>query len=266
MFEFLKNMQVETLAAVPEKYHGLYEENPEGGFRVTEAAKGIVTDYAGTTTALAEATGKTKSANDESAARRIKLKAFEEFAKENGFEGEDSLEAIKAGVTNLTGQIKGGEAAKVNLDKVTQDWQNRLKEVEESKSGEVSKMRGSLERYLIGQAGTEAIAKAKGSVDLLLPILSKHARVAQDGDDYVVRVVDDGGENRLNGSGGFMTVSDLVTEMKADANFGRAFDSESPGGTGTPPGGGMRKPTESKGDLAANEKITAGLNSRLGTG
>lgn len=260
LFEFSKNMQVDKLDGVPEKYHGLYEDNPDGGFRLKESAKGLAADYDGTTVALNEANSKTKSANDESAGRRVALKAFDDIKTAYGLEGDDVAEAITGHITDLTGKVKGGEANKVNLDKVNGEWQKRLDESVEAGNAKESKMRGALDRYLVSQAATSALAKANGSVDLLLPHLIKDAKVAQDGEDFVARVVDAQGEIRLNGSGGFMNFDERVAEMKTDASYAAAFKSEADkGGTGTPPGGSQHKPAAKPGEKSANDKISEGL-------
>lgn len=263
MFEFSKNMQVDNLDGVPEKYHGLYETNPDGGFRLMESVKGITAEYEGTTVALNTAHSKTKLANDESAGRRVALKAFEDIKTANGLEGDDVAEAITLFIADLTGKVKGGEANKANLDKLNADWQKRLDESTASGEAKETKMRGALDRYLINQAATAALAKADGSVDLLLPHLVKDAKVAQDGEDFVARVVDVQGDFRLNGSGGHMNFDERVAEMKTDTAFAAAFKSETDkGGTGTPPGGSQQKPAAKQGEKSANDKISEGLKAR----
>ena len=71
---------------------------------------------------------------------------------------------------------------------------------------------------------------------------------------------------RGNKQGGFMSVEEFVAEMKTQEQFQRAFDSEKPPGSGTPPGG-PKKPVlvkSKEGDKSPMEKIAAGLAAREG--
>lgn len=106
------------------------------------------------------------------------------------------------------------------------------------KDEEIKRMRGTLERYLIEAAATDAIASAKGVPALLLPHVRNAARVVEDNGEYVVRIVDAKGDPRVNAQGGFLTIKDLVEEMRASDVFGRAFDGTGKSGGATPPSPG----------------------------
>jgi hypothetical protein len=56
-----------------------------------------------------------------------------------------------------------------------------------------------------------------------------------------------------------MGVTELVTEMKGDEDYGRAFDSEDKGGSGPTPGSMKRTPTPSGKEMSSVDKISAGL-------
>ena len=93
-----------------------------------------------------------------------------------------------------------------------------------------------LRTELIGSAATQAIAGAKGSITLLLPIVSALCKmVAMDNGKFGVRVIDAMGEERLSpasGSTEHMTIKELVGELKNDERFARAFDGVESGGSG----------------------------------
>lgn len=264
-FDFEKNGTVSDLNAVPEAYRGLYvEKDGEDGkvYSIADTVKPLVDAYAGTNKALNEARGNLKKANEESASRRVTKKAVVDFAKELGIEEVDESEplgALKAHIDGLVEKVKGGQDIRINLDKIKQDHQKALAEAVASKDGEIAKKDAALTRYLVDQAATAALAQAKGSVELLLPHVKAHTKVVQDGDDYVVRVVDSAGDFRSNGKGGFMSVNDLVAEMKTQETFGRAFESEASGGTGAKPGS-MHQRQQREGEPKSSvDKISAGL-------
>lgn len=99
----------------------------------------------------------------------------------------------------------------------------------------VSRMRGTVEKYLINSEATAAIAAEKGIPDLLLPHVQRFVKVVEQDGDYLVQVVDTKGDPRVNGKGEPLTISDLVKEMKSNEIFGRAFEGSGKSGSGTPP-------------------------------
>lgn len=123
-------------------------------------------------------------------------------------------------------------------------------------------MSKSLENYLVTTAAVQALAAAKGSAELLLPHIQARTKVIKQGDEYVVRVLDEAGDPRGNGAGGFMTVQDLVKELKGHPSFGRAFESEAPTGSGTRgrtsgnPAPALMQPA----DMTPIQRIAAGLS------
>lgn len=264
-FDFEKHSTLPNLDAVPEGYRALYSEADVDGkkvFRISDQARGIVEAYVGTNKALTKSRADLKAANDESASRRVTKKAVVDMAKALGVEEVDEnepLTALKGYVEGLAEKVRGGQEVKINLAKIQQDYDKRLGEANTLSEAKLTKMQGALERYLVDQAATAALAAAKGSVDLLLPHVKKHTKVVAEGDEYVVRVIDAQGDARSNGKGGFMNVNDLVAEMKTQAAFGRAFDSETPSGTGARPGSMQQRPSKSDEPKDAISKISAGL-------
>ena len=246
---------------------GLYATNPDSGetvYRISDAAKGIVEAYVGTNTALTKARTDLKDANAESASRRVTRNAVVELANSVGVENvdeNDPITGLKSFIENLTTQVKGGKEVRINLDKMKAEYDTRLNEAVASKDAEIAKKDAALSKYLIDQAATAALAKATGSVSLLLPHVKARAKVVQDGEDYVVRVLDAQGDVRGDGKGGFMTVEGFVAEMKTQEEFGRAFESETAGGSGARPGSMQQRPApRSDGnDKSALDKISAGL-------
>ena len=96
-------------------------------------------------------------------------------------------------------------------------------------------MKAALEQHLIDSEATRSITDAKGSSRLLLPHVKSMVRVEEDGGRYVTRVVDPlTGSPRVKADGSYMSIAELVAEMKADVTvFGRAFEPSGSSGSGS---------------------------------
>lgn len=276
-FDFTENAQVSDINVVPEKYRGLYQEADDGSgnkvYALSEAAKPLAEAYDGVNKTLKDVQNKKKQANDESAQRRQTLKGVEETLRGAGFEldeNKDITEQLKGALDDLTSKAKNGEQIKVDMDKVKADADKRVNEVTQNKDSEIKAMQSALHKHLVSDHAVRAISEEKGTPELLQPIVERHAKVVNAGADqsgtpqYQVVITDNDGDARSDGKGGYMTVRDFVSELKKDQKFARAFESETPSGTGASPGSMNRAPgqngpgaSESK---TSRDKIAAGLN------
>ena len=255
-FEFLKNPTVDSIDKVPEQFRGLYAEG-EGGYVLNDSFKGT----AGAIDGLNKSLKAARRDADEAKRNRPDLSGFAAVGQLLGLEGDDasSAEALRQAVERVIGESKDG---KVNWDKMKKDLERGFQTQLQGKDGELQNMSKTLQKYLVTTAAVQAIAGHKGVPELLLPHIQAKTKVIKEGEEYVVRVVDESGDPRGNASGGFMTVEDLVKEMKASPTFGRAFESEAPSGSGVKPGVTQGKPNPQKRNLSPTEKIAAGLAKR----
>ena len=269
-FTFKNNSVIADVSVVPEKYRGLYAEITEGDdagkHGLIPAVAGVVGDLIGNQETLAGVRNDKKKVGDENAERRLVSKAIEEFAQSVGLEAGDDgyLVTLKAFVDDLQGQIKGGKDIKINMEKVNQQADERVRVVTETKDAEIKGMSDALSKHLISDAATRALAEHKGSIDLLLPHVRSACRVVKnDQGNYSVTVLDAQGDSRFNSDGGPMGVPGLVAEMKTQDSFARAFDSETPSGAGVQPGSMSRlnmSPVAAPGqELTSLQKISVGL-------
>lgn len=253
-FTFTDSQNVETLDKVPAQFQGLYTEADEGGFTLAENYKGVAETVDGLGKALSAARREAKEAKskqvDVDAVLRDRL-------------GVDGLDAAEATINELKEAVQKAGDGKVNWDKMRADLEASSQKAMAAKDEEVSAMRGTLEKYLVDNAAVTAVSEARGVPDLLIPHIRSQVKVVSEGDAYSVHVVDAAGDARGNGKGGFMTIADLVAEMKASPIFGRCFESEAPSGNGITPGTTNRSTVRGNTrELSANEKIAAGLNKR----
>jgi hypothetical protein len=255
-FTFGENTTVADINKVPEQFRGLYTQG-EGGFVLQDSYKGVVTAVDGLNKSLKAA----RRDADEQRKSRPDVTAYSAIGQLLGLEGDEAhnADALKGAVEKALAESKDG---KVNWDKMKQSLEQGYKKQLGDKDGELQTMNKTLQKYLVTNTAISAIAANKGVPELLLPHITAQTKVIKEGDDYVVRVVDAAGDPRGNASGGFMTVEDLVKEMKSSTVFGRAFESEAKSGNGTPPGSGRQQNAPKQGELSANEKIARGLANR----
>jgi hypothetical protein len=101
---------------------------------------------------------------------------------------------------------------------------------------EIEKITGQLTSVLIDSEATKAITTAKGSIDLLSPIVKSSVRlVVDDNGTRRVSVVGSDGTERLStvsGSTQPMTIAELVEELKLNEKFAPAFDGTGATGSG----------------------------------
>lgn len=238
-----------NLDEAPEGFRGLYVPAGEG-------ATGFVyhPEFVAHTSGLTSALGKERKANKD---------------KQTLIDGWLALgekpEDIKAKLEELTeAATKGNQGEQV--------WQKAKNEMEKGhaialkkKDEEVETMRGSLKRHLIEREAATALAAAEGSVKLLMPHIKGMAKVVLEKDEYVVRIVDGDGDARMNSKGEFMSIGDLIGELKASAEFGPAFKASGNSGGGMPPGGSKKGGgggTEANKDQSPVSKIERGLGNR----
>jgi len=223
-FDFTTNGTVDSLDKVPEQFRPIYSQGQDGKFAINPTMKGIADAITGLNGALKNERKSTTTLKGQKDVAAVIKETF----------GLDTVDEVKAKIEELTQQVT--EKSKVDPAKIKADIEKTFNTERDTLKADNAKMQGTLERYLIDAAATGALAEAKGNVKLLLPIIKQQAAVVKDGDDYVVRIKDATGDYRGDGKGGFMSVADLVKELKASSDYGVAFQSDAPSGSGKPAG------------------------------
>jgi len=243
---------IDNLETAPEPFRTLYTPTPnaDGKYEIAPTFKGAADALLGLNKSLkaARAEAKGKTAPDLSP-----LSAF-----------GSTVEEISAGVTAKINELqseltKGGEA-KLNLDKIRQELAEGHSKDLQKYTARIEALQGQLYERLVTSEAVVAISEAKGEVDLLMPFIKNMVKVAEKDGKFDVFVVDQAGDQRYSGvTGQPMTIKELVAEMKANAKYGRLFDSETQvGGSGTQ-NPGTRKPAQQGKPLSATDKIALGL-------
>ncbi len=132
---------------------------------------------------------------------------------------KEQMEALKSQILDAAGKEKATLQKK--LDDLTKQLQNSL----------------------ITSNAVQALAKhkAKGDGKLLLPHVERQVRMRETDSGFVVEVVDDNGNVRVNGQGRNLTIEELVESMKKSDDFAPGFEGTGATGSGAS-GGGSGKP------------------------
>jgi hypothetical protein len=223
-WDFTANQEIDetALGTAPEGYRGAYaKDEATGKYKIADAYRPFVDAITGLGGALRnerKTSGELKGKKDVNAVLQEAL-------------GFDSVETAKAKFDELNGLV--ATASKVDPAKIQADIEKRFNGQMAEKDTELESMRGTLKTYLVDNSAVTALATAKGNSKLMLPLIREQVDVVKDGENgYVVRVKDGAGDYRGNGKGGFMSVEELVNEMKASKDYAGAFESENPRGTG----------------------------------
>jgi hypothetical protein len=110
----------------------------------------------------------------------------------------------------------------------------------------------AVSKNVVDAQAIAAIAASKGNTDLLMPFVRSALKAVEVDGDYSVRVIGTDGNPRVNAKGDFLSVSDLVSEMKQDTKYGPLFQSSGASGGGMSQSGtGSNLTTISSSDKAA---------------
>ena len=172
-------------------------------------------------------------------AAETKLAAFKGLEPDAVREAVDRWEELKDLDPNKEAEKIAETKIKAREKQILAQAATELK----AKDDRIANLFRNVEQNLVDQRATAALAEAKGSVELLLPIIQRRTRVKElDGGRFAVDVLDDDGNPRIkDATGASMSIGDLVAEMKASPKFARAFEGSGAsggGGGGTGGGGG----------------------------
>jgi len=216
-FDFSQSETLDNLDGVPEPFRPAYLAGEDGKFVIAPTFKPLAEAITGLNRALkSERTehGKVKGQKDVQTAVKEALGNF----------GIEDLATARSKIEELTTTV--ANRASVDPAKIRAEIEATFAGERTASTARTEKMQRRLESHLIGRTAATEIAGAKGNAILLMPHVEKQCRVVEDGDEYVVRVVDADGQWRGDGKGGYMGVGDLVNEMKVNRSFASAFESD----------------------------------------
>jgi hypothetical protein len=241
MFEF--PVTVENLEEVPDEFRSLYQiKDGETSATLNEALRKRIEVGSGATRAL-ESERKSR-ATAEKAVSAWKGKAKELFEVESIDDLATKWTEIEAAHAKALEEARNASGNKDEqaekriaqaLEQKDRELAKKLKQAEEEKQTAIKErdaMYGSLETYMRENAAVQALAASKARGKILLPHVMRQTKIIHDdGGKYLLRVVDEDGDERVNGDGKPMTVDDLVAQMRQSEDYSFAFDGD--GATGS---------------------------------
>jgi hypothetical protein len=239
-------IDAEAFAALPAEVQEHYGEETDGNHTLdVTATNGLE---------LADNSNLKKTLQRERTAKEKLEKRIAPFEGIDPKAAKDALAKIDE-LAELDPEAMSAEAKAAFEKKLSDKFEadrNTLTKKHETEMGEVQgtnkKLTGQLESLMIKSTATRAIAEAKGSVDLLYPIIRENSRVVSDDEGNLrVEIIDpDTKDARLSpkaGSTELMTIEEYVGVLKETDRFARAFDGTGSSGSGA---------TGSDGDTGSN--------------
>lgn len=232
---------IDSIDGLPEDVAKEYTQTEDGQYRLDVEPTGGLELHA---------PGKLKKALEQE--RHNAAKAAERAKKFDGLDPSEVREALKK-VEEMADWLPADKIDASVKERERQLIAKHKEEMEKAKA-ESSSLTKELERHLIRGRATAAISKAKGTPELLLPIVSSRMKMQRKDDGkFFVEVVDEDGVGRVGDANGSpMTVEQLVDDLRKDERYARAFDGDNASGAGS--GGGVGGSGSRRG--SGNIKIT----------
>jgi len=254
---------VKLLTEVPSQFQKLYNEEAgeDGQFQIKSEFTGVTEALIGLNKALAAARADAKSKTP------VDLSPLKEWGETPEAIAESFNARLDEASKGATGQ------ARLDIEKIKADLSRANAGEVEKREKRIAALQGQLFRVLVENKAREAAQAMKGEPELLMPFIKDRVAVQEENGEFNVYVVDENKNVRYSGATGApLGITELVSEMKADARYGRLFASEAPAGGGAPAGAGARPavPQPGSSQLTATDKIKKGLQQgnfqKAGTG
>lgn len=209
--------KVADLESVDEHLRPLYKESDGGGFELIDIQlEGTVPedDVAGL-----------RQNRDDILAEYKKFKAK--------FEGIDpdkytEFEKVARDAAKKANEKKGDLEA---LERqIREEYEKKLAKITE----DVTRHKDTIQKLMIDNVATSALASAKGNVKLLLPHVKNACRCVEDGGEWKVEVLGVDGRPRVSPgkASELMGITELVEEMKSSDDFAAGFEGSNATGGG----------------------------------
>lgn len=131
---------------------------------------------------------------------------------------------------------KDKDAIKAEIDRVTaQLTEKYTKEIDTFKSQNES-LKTTVNRTILENEAIAALTAAKGKTKVLLPHVQRNLKVVEEDGKFVVRVINDKGEeliSKKSGSTEPMSVHEYVESLRNDEEFGLLFEGTNNSGSGS---------------------------------
>ena len=178
-----------------------------------------------------------KKSNKEAQKRRHKLSEYQERLQKFDLDPDDP-EQLETVLSEYNNSKQNKDQRDTDIEKLRKQFEEDKKKAVEERDNQLRQMEGTVNKYLVENQAAAAITEYDGVPKLLMPHVRENVSVQKtDNGDYAVRVLDEDGDPRFNNQGEYMSIKDLVAEMKESEDYGMAFKAKAPSGSGSDPSG-----------------------------
>lgn len=254
-FIFGQNETVTDLNSVDENLRPFYEKGEgEESYTIKADLQGLAKAWDG----INNANSNIRKENKSLASGRVDLSGLSEY-------GTTPTEILTA-FTNKTKEMSDALDKKeghVNPEKIRVEMKKAHTVELDTANKRADSYKNQLYDTLVTNVAMKAISEHKGNARLLLKFVTEKI-VMKDVDGRLEpHVMDEDGDRKMGGAGSYMTVPELVKNMKGDRDFAALFEADVHNGSGPPnnraPQGG---PAAKGGKLSPAQRLQKALESR----
>jgi hypothetical protein len=242
-FIFGQNETVTDLDAVDENLRPFYakEEGAEE-YTIKEDLVGVAKAWDG----INNANSSIRKENKALSTGKIDLSGLSDY----GTTPAEILEAFNGKTKELSDALDKKENH-VNPEKIRVEMKKAHGVELDTAHKQRDSYKSQLYTTLVTTEAMKAINEHKGNAKLLLKFVTEQVIMKDVDGKLEPHVMDEDGDRRMGGAGSYMTVPELVKNMKGDKDFAALFDAEVKAGSGPPSGR-----ASSGGPAAKGGKIT----------
>ena len=144
------------------------------------------------------------------------LKTSMENAKRERGEARDALAAVQTQLTTANDQLddmRRGAIPKADVTALENSWKTKLETATTESGAKITKLTGALDKNLRQATATQLASELFVSTSLGLPYILPRLKVVEEGEEFVVKVLD------ANGQPSASTLEDLKKEMVQNKEF-----------------------------------------------
>lgn len=214
---------VASLDEVPEQYRSFYSrEGDEGDYTLAdEGISSLLNSIKNLNTTVRNIRNESKGAT--TLAGSLKAAGFETW------------DDVKARLDELETEANKAAGAEDRVARVKQDLEASHAVKLQEKDQRLSLLESKLGEQIVGRATLEAITEEKGKPKLLSPIVERRIKMVEEDGEFVARVIGPDGQPMLDGQGNYLSIRGYVSKLKADPDYGDAFEASGNNGTGSNP-------------------------------
>ncbi len=254
-FIFSKNETVTTLDDVDENLRPFYTANEaEDGFVIKPDLVEVSKAWDG----INNANVAIRKENKGLSGKKIDLSGLSDY----GATPAEILEAFTGQKKELSDALDKKEGH-VNPEKIRVEMKKAHTVDLDVANKRADSYKTQLYDTLVTNVAMAAINEHKGNAKLLIGFVTNQVKMKDIDGKLEPHVIDEDGDRKMGGAGSYMTVAELVKNMKGDKTFAALFDSEVNTGSGPPSNRTPQGGPAPKGDkMTAGDRIQRGLDKR----